>query len=147
MEKINYKKEYEELIRLWNKAYKAYTNTEKEKRQDKRAREALRILGFTTGKRPIDTPRQTLLTEYKTLVAELPKEKRILKEERKKIIDNMAKKYGSTYEGIHKKLRQAIQEHRQAIQEVFKTRPYELEKSLKLFSNILPPHKQAIRDK
>jgi len=84
MEKINYKKEYEELIRLWNKAYKAYTNTEKEKRQDKRAREALRILGFTTGKRPIDTPRQTLLTEYKTLVAELPKEKRILKEERKK---------------------------------------------------------------
>lgn len=141
MGKMDYKKEYEELQRLWHQANKVYKDTQTNKDQASRLRKIARILGFTTGKRPVDIPRQKLLTEYRSLFAERAQTKKTTKDEKKKIVNDMAKKYGTSYEAIHKKLRLAISDHRKAIQQVYETRPGELNKALSLFHNILPPHK------
>jgi hypothetical protein len=139
MEKINYKKEYEKLVRLWNEASLAYNKQGKP--QADRARAALRILGFTTGKRPIKNPCQKLLTEYQTRVSELSQTTRVTKTDQKNIINDMAETRDTSYEAIHKKLRKAISEHLKAIKEVYNYSPVLLEKAAMQYRNILPPHK------
>lgn len=171
MAKFNYKKEYEKLIDLLNDAYSVYIDTEKEKRQDKRAREALRIIGFTIDKRPVKMSCNKLLSEYRGILGELqnakkvtPEEwkeinnaerpyqeqieilheatfKKITKQEKIEIINDMAKRHKTSYEAIHKKLRTAKSIHDKALKQVYASRPYELSKSIKWLSNILPPHK------
>ena len=138
MENIDYKKEYEKLISLWDKAFLAYNKDGM--RQDARAREVLRILGFTTGKRTIKAPCLKFLTEYECLVAELSKMKRTFAD-KKKIIDDMAKKHKTSYGAIHKHLRDAITVNNNAIKEVYHSQPVLLEKALNRYRKILPPHK------
>jgi hypothetical protein len=101
---IDYKQRYEEALHLWHEAKAAYD--QKRKRQDERAREALRILEITsgTGKRPIKEPCLKFLSEYEDLFVEL--QKRTIAN-KKKIIDDMAKKHKTTYGAIHKHIRDA----------------------------------------
>ncbi|MCX5852749.1 MAG: hypothetical protein NT072_11980 [Deltaproteobacteria bacterium] len=65
-ERDGYKKEYELLRNALKKAYAAYN--EDGKRQDVRARNALRILGFTISKRPKKINRIGLWYEYIRLI-------------------------------------------------------------------------------
>jgi len=136
MASVDYKKQYDELIGLWHEAKAAYD--QKGKRQDERAREALRILGITsgTGKRPIKAPCLKFLSEYEGLFVELPKRTITNKQN---IIDDMAKKHKKTYKAIHKLIRDAIAIHNKAIKGVYHSQPTLMKKALARFKNILPP--------
>lgn len=125
---------------LLDKAYKAYNQDGIP--QSVRAREVLRILGFTTGKRPVKHPCQRLLTEYQSRIAELSQTKRVTDTDKEKIINDMAERHNlAGYEAVHKKLRQAQNQHLNAIKKVYNYSPVLLKKASMQYRNIFPPHK------
>ena len=137
---IDYKQAFEELLSLLHRAYVVY---HKDGRQSVRAREVLRILGFTNnGKRPERLKKDELLIEYKVRI-EMVSNPPATNEERQQIIDSMAKEHGTNAAALHKYLRVELAALRRTISEIKTLKeinPAQCEELTEKYKKLLPPH-------
>lgn len=98
------------IINIWQDAYTAYK--EPGKRQDQRARAALKILGFTAGNRTADINKGRLMHEYLALITGSPDLNDMTSWKnpptplsKKAAVDALAKKHDMTSAAIGKHLR------------------------------------------
>ena len=130
MEKTDYKKEYEWLKSLLDEAHEAY---KKGGRASSRNAEVCRILGFSKGKRPVKIRRQTILSEYRELLAS--------GQDKQQIFDDLMKKHDLTTAALYQHLKLAISEHKKAIVDLYTERGYPFDEKRLWFYNMLPPLK------
>jgi len=138
-EELYSKLKFEELYSLLRKAYVAY---QEDGRQEKRAREVLRILGFTNGKRPVKVNKAHLLIEYKVHI-EMVSNPPATDEKKQQILDGMAEKYDMTCGALHKHLRVELAALRRTIKEMKEMKEInqaQCEELTEIYKKILPPH-------
>ena len=136
---IDYKQAFEDLLSLLHRAYVAY---QEDGRQDERAREVLRILGFTEGKRTEKFKKDELLIEYK-LRTEMVSNPPATNKEKQRIIDSMAKKHGMTPDALHKHLRVILAAIRKTISEmeaIKEKNQAQCKELTEKYKKFLPPH-------
>jgi hypothetical protein len=137
---IDYKQAFEGLLNLLHRAYVVYHKDGR--RQDDRAREVLRILGFTNGTRQEKVKKDELLIEYKVRI-EMVSNPPATNKERQQIIDSMAKKHGMNAAALHKHLRVVLAALRRTISEMKTLKeinPAQCEELTEMYKKLLPPH-------
>lgn len=131
---------FEGLLSLLHRAYVAY---QKDGRQDERARETLRILGFTNGTRQEKVKKDELLIEYKVRL-EMVSNPPASDKEKQHIIDSMAKERGMSAATLHTHLRVILAALRSTISEMKALKEInsaQCEELTEMYKKLLPPRK------
>jgi len=115
---IDYKQRHEEALHVWNEARIILEQSEVDGGPwAKRAAEALKCLGLSTGK-PVKIPKAMLFSEYKIRLAAL--KRKATAEDKLKICEDLAKQFGAqSAESIRQQLKEPAKVHRNAQRMVF----------------------------